>query len=88
MSAGLDPATCGLWHCPAPRLAAANPELTGSRPTLAAENDYQIDIATPEGRAEYKRIIDRAAQFGITSLLFAPQNSDVSSRANNSDAWG
>ena len=52
------------------------------------ENDYQIDIATPEGRAEYKRIIDRAAQVGITTLLFAPQNSDVSSRANNTDAWG
>mgnify|MGYP007078084846 CR=1 FL=1 len=52
------------------------------------ENDYQIDIGTADGRVEYKRIIDRAAQLGMTTLLFAPQNSDVSSRANNTDAWG
>ena len=25
-------------------------------------NDYQIDIATPEGRAEYKRILDRVGR--------------------------
>ena len=52
------------------------------------ENDYQIDIATAAGRAEYKRIIDRAAQFGLTHLLFAPRNSDISDKANNTDAWG
>ena len=27
-------------------------------------NDYQIDIATPEGRAEYKRILDMARRAG------------------------
>ncbi len=27
-------------------------------------NDYQIDISTPDGRAEYKRVIDRAAEHG------------------------
>ena len=43
---------------------------------------------TPGGRTEYKRIIDRASQLGLSHLLFAPRNSDVSSRQNNSDAWG
>ena len=52
------------------------------------ENDYQVDIATAAGREEYKRIVDRASQLGITHLLFAPRNSDVSGRANNTDAWG
>ena len=37
------------------------------------ENDYQIDVATPEGRAEYKRIIDRAAELGATHALYAGQ---------------
>jgi hypothetical protein len=52
------------------------------------ENDYQIDISTEAGRAEYKRIIDRAAELGIDHILFAPRNSDVSSLANGTDAWG
>ena len=40
-------------------------------------NDYQIDIATPEGRAEYKRILDTAAELGAEHVLFAPANSDA-----------
>ncbi|MGA2864435.1 MAG: hypothetical protein ABSF95_08095 [Verrucomicrobiota bacterium] len=52
------------------------------------ENDYQIDIATPEGRAEYRRIIDQAAAIGCRFLLFTPANSAVSSLAENRDAWG
>jgi hypothetical protein len=52
------------------------------------ENDYQLDISLAADRTEYKRIIDRAAQMGIRHLLFAPRNSDVSCRANNTDAWG
>jgi len=52
------------------------------------ENDFQIDISTAAGRAEYKRIIDRAASLGIESILFAPRNSDVSSIGNGTDAWG
>jgi hypothetical protein len=51
-------------------------------------NDYQIDISTPAGRAEYKRIIDSAASLGIANLLFAPTNSDVSLRDESSDDWG
>jgi hypothetical protein len=41
------------------------------------ENDYQIDIASVEGRAEYKRIIDRNAQLNVTHIVFAPTNSDL-----------
>ena len=44
-------------------------------------NDYQIDISTPEGRAEYKRIIDRAAEMGAQHVLFAPANTAISLRA-------
>ena len=52
------------------------------------ENDFQLDIADLGNRTIYKRIIDRAADFGITHILFAPRNSDVSDRGNNTDAWG
>lgn len=52
------------------------------------ENDYQIDCGVKAGRTEYKRIIDRAAQLGIQNILYAPANSEVSSLAQNTDAWG
>ena len=52
------------------------------------ENDYQIDVATPEGVEQYSRIIGRSAQFGITHIVFEPQNSLRSSRFNATDAWG
>lgn len=52
------------------------------------ENDYQLDIARLDDRISYKRIIDRAAEMGLSHILFAPRNSDVSSRENNSDPWG
>ena len=65
------------------------------RPTKAlrfhvpwCENDYQIDAATPEGRAEYKRIIDQCAAVGITDTLFTPFNSVVAPLKDNADAWG
>ena len=51
-------------------------------------NDYQIDIATPEGRTEYKRILDMAAALGAEHVLFAPANSEVSRRAASRDDWG
>lgn len=50
-------------------------------------NDYQIDVGTPEGVAEYKRIIDTAAELGIHSLLYAPENSKLARRADSSDSW-
>ncbi len=52
------------------------------------ENDYQIDVATPEGWAEFQRIIDRAAAVGCQYTLFTPANSELSSLRENSDAWG
>ncbi len=50
-------------------------------------NDYQIDVALPEGREEYKRIIDRAAELGADHLLFAPSNSALSRREDSKDDW-
>lgn len=52
------------------------------------ENDYQIDIATPEGRTQYRRLIDRAAQVGCRYLLFTPANSALAPLSENRDAWG
>ncbi len=51
-------------------------------------NDYQIDIATPKGREEYKRVMDRAAELGADYILFAPTNSDISRREDSVDDWG
>jgi hypothetical protein len=51
-------------------------------------NDYQIDIGTPEGRTEYKRIIDQAAAVGAKHLLFDPANSVEAPQSENRDAWG
>lgn len=50
-------------------------------------NDYQIDVGTAEGRAEYKRIIDTTAELGIQDVLYAPGNSEVSDRAKSADTW-
>jgi hypothetical protein len=50
-------------------------------------NDYQIDIATPEGRAEYKRMFDVAAELGADFAVFAPTNSDLAKREDSTDDW-
>lgn len=50
-------------------------------------NDYQIDIATPEGRAEYKRVLDTAAELGAEYAIFAPTNSDLARREDSTDDW-
>jgi hypothetical protein len=50
-------------------------------------NDYQIDVATAEGRAEYKRVIDTASQLGIESLLYGPANSALANKSDDADAW-
>jgi len=52
------------------------------------ENDYQIDVGTPEGVEEYKRIMDRAAELGVTHLLYTPANSTLSKLEDNADNWG
>jgi hypothetical protein len=50
-------------------------------------NDYQIDAGTAEGREEYKRIIDTAAELGIQTLLYAPGNSKTAERTKSVDTW-
>jgi hypothetical protein len=50
-------------------------------------NDYQIDVATDAGRAEYKRIIDATSGLGIGTLLYAPTNTDLAKRKDDTDAW-
>ena len=52
------------------------------------ENDYQIDVATPAGRAEWKRILDQCAAIGVNNTLFTPANSEVAPLKDNADAWG
>ncbi len=52
------------------------------------ENDYQIDVATPAGRAEWKRILDQCAAIGCDHTLFTPANSAVAPLKDNADAWG
>ncbi len=50
-------------------------------------NDYQVDVGTAEGRAEYKRIFDQAAAVGAQYVLYAPSNSAVSRREESVDDW-
>ena len=66
---------------------AATPTKTAKINIGWTENDYEIDIANASGRDEYKRIIRRSAQLGIDHVLFAPRNTDVSSRDRATDAW-
>ena len=50
-------------------------------------NDYQIDVGTDEGKAEYKRIIDTASALGVQTLLYAPGNSKLADRKESTDSW-
>jgi hypothetical protein len=50
-------------------------------------NDYQIDVATPEGQAEYKRVMDSVSALGLRNLLYAPANNDLSKLADDADDW-
>jgi len=52
------------------------------------ENDYQIDVATEAGQAEYKRIIDRTATLGAGYLVYGPSNSAISNPNDDADDWG
>jgi hypothetical protein len=52
------------------------------------ENDYQIDMAKPENRVEYKRMIDQASATGCNYVLYTPDHSIISSLKDNADAWG
>jgi hypothetical protein len=50
-------------------------------------NDYQIDVGTPEGRVEYRRVFDQAAASGARYVLYAPSNSALSRREESVDDW-
>jgi hypothetical protein len=50
-------------------------------------NDYQIDVATPEGQSEYERVMDAASTLGLQNLLYAPANHGLSEIANDVDDW-
>lgn len=50
-------------------------------------NDYQIDVGTSEGRTEYRRLLNRAAQLGAEYVLYAPSNSLLSRREESVDDW-
>ena len=50
-------------------------------------NDYQIDVSTAEGRAEYKRVMDTASNLGVQNLLYAPSNHDLALMENDADDW-
>ncbi|KAJ1455328.1 hypothetical protein M885DRAFT_565260 [Pelagophyceae sp. CCMP2097] len=52
------------------------------------ESDYQIDVGTPEGVAEYAQIIAANARLGISHVVYEPQNSRHASRFNSTDGWG
>lgn len=52
------------------------------------ENDYQVDVGTPSGRAEWKRIIDQCAALGVDHTLFTPANNALAPLSENADAWG
>ena len=51
-------------------------------------NDYQIDVGTEQGKAEYQRIIDTASALGIQTLLYGPENSTLADRKQSADSWG
>ncbi len=50
-------------------------------------NDYQVDVATEAGKQEYHRILDATADLGLTTLLFAPTNSSLAKRDDDTDSW-
>lgn len=50
-------------------------------------NDYQIDIATAQGRDEYRRMLEVVADVGAEHVVFAPTNSDLSRRVEATDYW-
>ncbi len=50
-------------------------------------NDYQIDVATAAGRAEYRRVFDAAAAAGAEYVLYAPSNSALARREESVDDW-
>lgn len=51
------------------------------------ENDYQIDVATEYGEAQYKRIVNTAAALGVEHMLYTVRNTDIALAEDASDNW-
>jgi hypothetical protein len=51
------------------------------------ENDYQINVATEDGVAQFKRIVDTASALGIEHMLYTVRNEDIALQQDASDAW-
>jgi len=51
------------------------------------ENDYQIDVATEDGEAQLKRIIDTCAALDIRHMLYTVRNEDIAVQEDASDNW-
>ncbi len=85
-------AVLGAGAAAAAGARAAGAPMPRRRPTRVQvgwdSNDYQIDIGTAAGRAEYQRMLVRDGELGITHAIFAPQNTRQSTRAAATDSWG
>jgi len=51
------------------------------------ENDYQINVATEDGAAQFKRIVDTVSALGIQHMLYTVRNEDIALQQDASDAW-
>ncbi|MCK5173535.1 MAG: hypothetical protein KAR47_09090 [Planctomycetes bacterium] len=51
------------------------------------ENDYQIDVATEDGRAQFKRIVDACSALGVEHMLYTVRNEDIATQEDASDNW-
>lgn len=51
------------------------------------ENDYKIDIATADGEAQFKRIVDMCSDLNIGHMLYTVRNTEIATRAEATDAW-
>ncbi len=51
------------------------------------ENDYQIDVATAEGEAQFKRIVDACAAIGVEHMLYTVRNEEIALLEDATDNW-
>lgn len=64
-----------------------NPEKSERIHVPWCENDYQIDVATEDGEAQFKRIVDTCAALDIKHMLYTVRNEDVCKPEEASDNW-
>ena len=48
----------------------------------------QVDIAQPDQFEQYQRILSMLSRLGVGHILYAGNNSALSSPSNNTDDWG